>query len=90
MNKVVQSTCKSYYERQIVYLFLLQLQDSVQDAVVTSVTSLQQQCQLAIISDPTLADSLNTTMVPDILSLTCPNDCNGQGTCMQGESVKNN
>ena len=61
----------------------------MQDAVATSVSTLQQQCQIAIIADPTLAANLNTSVIVlDILSLTCPDNCNGQGACVQGESVE--
>ena len=56
-------------------------------ALESSLSSLIQQCETAVVADPTVSVNFNTTvdqLVPYVLNLTCPNDCSNRGSCNQG------
>ena len=71
----------------LLFFFLQQSFDSIPMALESSLSSLIQQCETAVVADPTVSVNFNTTvdqLVPYVLNLTCLNDCSNRGSCNQG------
>ena len=78
-------TDQKFWSSSALSTFQLQCDEAILEEHVRSIANETETIQ----SDGTQAVSDTLFLVPEVISITCPGDCSGNGTCVQGGCVCN-